>query len=155
MAELEMLIEKFEDVAEVVERFEEGKGRFTMYDLTHTISTTRESIKKYGIDEFNVEGWIEWFQNMGAMALSVLANRFSIHEFSHLLLNKHRRYGKAPLENWGVIGIVMRMDSKVERINNMSRGQELALSDESIYDSLQDIVGYCVLGTKLMEEKLA
>jgi predicted HicB family RNase H-like nuclease len=71
---------------------------------------------------------------------------FNAGEFASFLLEKHRAYGAEPLMRWGTVGIIIRMDSKTHRIVNMiSKGEDEALN-ESIEDTLTDLLGYCVLG---------
>jgi len=73
-----------------------------------------------------------------------------------LLIEKHKRYGVSPLTRWGTVGVVIRIDSKMQRVVNMVHEddpdgpQEHTLFglpvSESVADTLMDVVGYCVLG---------
>ena len=97
--------------------------------------------------------WGYEFLTLGAITLHILEIRlrrlFDKQKFAKFLMEKHRRYGGAPLMAWKEIGILMRVDSKVARIINLIDDEELGDNEESIEDTLQDIIGYCVLGYRL------
>lgn len=75
-----------------------------------------------------------------------------VDRFADLLLEKHKLYGAAPLEKWGALGIIIRIDSKHERILNMQQSKQSSVlsREESLDDTRWDILGYCVLGYLLV-----
>ena len=85
------------------------------------------------------------FTAVGSAALNELKDSINVETFSYLLLSKHQQYGSKPLTEWGPIGIVIRIDSKINRYLNLSTLDSVH-DYESIYDTLVDILGYCVLG---------
>lgn len=97
-----------------------------------------------------------WFGLMGVYATKLLclhgqkAETFQ-EPFIAMLLEKHKRYGARPIRAWGSIGIMIRIHSKWERYLNLREQPELDGGDESMIDTLRDILGYCVIGVKLTE----
>jgi hypothetical protein len=96
--------------------------------------------------------WGEFLNNVGARTLFLLER---IHEepcdteewkelFIGLLWRKHKRYGHVPLVRWGNLGIVIRIDSKIQRYINMMKN-DLDPDGESEVDTLKDIIGYNIL----------
>jgi len=68
--------------------------------------------------------------------------------FAEFLWNKHQKYGAEPLLEVGVLGIAMRLISKINRLINMQTLDTTYTIDDE--DTLMDILGYCVLGYQLM-----
>ncbi|MEK4006433.1 DUF1599 domain-containing protein [Paenibacillus sp. FSL H3-0333] len=64
-----------------------------------------------------------------------------------LLKKKNHDYGNSfslQFEKYGVLSAMIRMDDKMRRLENLVKGSK-AQVDESIEDTLQDLVGYGVL----------
>lgn len=67
-------------------------------------------------------------------------------DIAQLLELKGRRYGHNALLRWGLLGMLIRVDSKISRAINLHANPHLAEgTDESLRDTLQDVMGYCVL----------
>ncbi len=97
---------------------------------------------------------IEWkgvFSDVGLSALRLLGDQFDEVKFIEMLLGKHRRYGLKSLMGWREIGILSRIDQKVARAMTMrDMDNKTDFGDETVYDTLADIVGYCVIGFYMM-----
>lgn len=89
----------------------------------------------------------------GVMALHEI--KMSDIQYSHdnmvaLLIRKQHDYGHDNINNFGVIGIGIRLCDKIARIKNLEkRGNP---KNESLVDSYIDIVGYAVIAIMLDEE---
>ena len=57
---------------------------------------------------------------------------------------KNADYGDAPIERFGRYGIHVRIFDKIARIKNLDANGKAAVTDESMSDSMRDIVGYCI-----------
>jgi hypothetical protein len=68
------------------------------------------------------------------------------YHFKSLLVSKHKAYGPGCITKWGLLGIIIRIDSKLNRARNLINSQTVDPGDEALGDTLTDIVGYCVLG---------
>lgn len=80
-------------------------------------------------------------------------NEEKLNQFAELLMKKQRGYGSAPLREWGLLGVVIRLDSKLARYKNLVANPSNAEGiNESITDTLWDIIGYCILAVKLIQE---
>ena len=73
-------------------------------------------------------------------------------EFTELLVRKHQKYGAHPLRVWGPLGIIIRIHSKFERYQNIKDDPNALLLDEGAIDTIQDILGYCILGYLMCKE---
>lgn len=76
-----------------------------------------------------------------------------------LLKKKNHDYGNSfslQFEKYGIMSAMIRMDDKMRRLENLVKGSEAQVVDESIEDTLQDLVGYGTLALvelqKLKEE---
>lgn len=96
--------------------------------------------------------WLkDQYLHIAYYAMLILGDRFRPEQFSIMLLEKHNRYGDKGLVKWGHAGMAMRIGSKVDRFINLTEHPELDTAlDETRYDTLADIIGYCVLGLMIL-----
>jgi len=81
-------------------------------------------------------------------------------EMSRLLAAKQHDYGHKNIDRFGLQGIVVRLNDKYERLANLEftrqflkEGNTVAPKvDETIFDTLQDIVGYCIIGLMVLDD---
>lgn len=52
-----------------------------------------------------------------------------------------------------IIGIMMRIMDKIQRIRSFVNDGELKVSNETVYDAFDDIIGYTILAKAMMMEK--
>jgi len=52
-----------------------------------------------------------------------------------------------------IVGIMMRIMDKIQRIRSFTNDGELKVSNESVYDAFDDIIGYTVLAKAMTQEK--
>lgn len=94
--------------------------------------------------------WKNVFQQIGVDTLHLLdmsETPLSWRRFATLLKKKHEAYGAEPIRSWGELGVTIRIDSKFKRYLNLTKvNPGTDQHDESVFDTLQDIIGYCVLG---------
>ena len=65
---------------------------------------------------------------------------------------KNQDYGNA-FEEFGTIGILVRMNDKIKRAMNISDSQINLVDDESLRDTLIDLHNYCALAITLIDNK--
>ncbi|MEY3376897.1 MAG: Nucleotide modification associated domain 1 [Bacteroidota bacterium] len=59
---------------------------------------------------------------------------------------KQKDYGSSNISKFGIWGLVLRMHDKIGRLENLiSKKKTNAVKDETIFDTLVDLVGYCVV----------
>lgn len=97
--------------------------------------------------------WTNVWREMGQMALTLLEQTpgWSLDDFIQLLLDKHRRYGLNALLSWAHLGMAIRVDSKCDRLDYMVNNRADEGGDESTIDTIQDILGYSILGMYMCE----
>ena len=91
-------------------------------------------------------------------AISVFYNVFkedTVEDFKALLDKldnvyelKNKDYGdsaKLTYENWGTLSLRIRLSDKIYRILNIMNTKEQWVEDESIIDSAEDFINYCIL----------
>lgn len=90
------------------------------------------------------------FARMANNARNYLAERslWDPEEFHNLLVGKQRDYGRGNIEAFGLAGVSVRLNDKVERIKNLT-GRLENVSNEPLVDSWTDVLGYCVIATML------
>lgn len=81
-------------------------------------------------------------------------------EMARLLASKQHDYGHKNIDRFGLKGIIVRLNDKYERLANLEFTRQY-LSDahtvapkvnESLLDTLKDIVGYCVIGLMVLDD---
>ena len=76
-----------------------------------------------------------------------------MRENRELFIKKNKDYGNS-FEDFGLLGIVVRLNDKINRIKSLMMTNELIeVKDESIDDSVNDLYNYCVLGLMYMFKK--
>ena len=86
-------------------------------------------------------------QDMGCLALNWMRENnphYSGLRMTELLVRKQHDYGHDNINNFGVIGIAIRVCDKVARIRNL-RARGGAAANESLVDSYMDIMGYAAI----------
>ena len=79
------------------------------------------------------------------------------HEWNSLLYflmfkKKNKDYGDA-FAKFGVIGILMRIEDKIQRSLSITKNGVNMVNDESIRDTLMDLHNYAAMGVMLLDEK--
>ena len=69
-----------------------------------------------------------------------------------LFSKKNKDYGDA-FANYGVIGVLMRMQDKLSRGISISKSKIELVEDESLKDTLLDLHNYAAMALMLMQEK--
>lgn len=69
-----------------------------------------------------------------------------LHRDCHdIMVERQRKYGPSNIPKFGMFGVLVRLNDKIERLNNMASSGSLALvdfADESIEDTLIDVSNY-------------
>jgi hypothetical protein len=78
-----------------------------------------------------------------------LNNEWDSGEMATLLASKQHDYGHGNITAFGMKGVLVRLSDKVERLINLTTKNA---RNESISDTLRDIVGYCVIALMLHDE---
>ena len=90
---------------------------------------------------------------MGIEAIQELRmlNAWDSGEMCTLLASKQHDYGHGNITTFGLKGVLVRLSDKVERLINLKSKKSKA-QNESLLDTLRDIVGYCVIALMLNDE---
>jgi hypothetical protein len=71
-----------------------------------------------------------------------------------MLISKRHDYGENNLKKHGLYGILVRLDDKTARINNLLNKECIMVNDESIVNTFADIAGYAIQGILLEQNRL-
>lgn len=80
--------------------------------------------------------------------LDDVTSRFIFSKIMQILLWKQARYGRKNLEQFGIKGLTLRMNDKMQRMINKSWEQEqddVWKTKESLVEDAFDMIGYCVI----------
>jgi beta-glucosidase/6-phospho-beta-glucosidase/beta-galactosidase len=69
-----------------------------------------------------------------------------------LFTKKNTDYGDA-FAKFGVIGVLMRIEDKIQRSLSITKNGVNLVDDESIRDTLMDLHNYAAMGIMLLDEK--
>ena len=70
---------------------------------------------------------------------------FIMNENRELFIRKNKDYGNS-FEDFGLIGILVRINDKINRIKSLHENNSIEVKDEKIEDTLNDLYNYCILG---------
>ena len=73
-------------------------------------------------------------------------------ECLELFRKKNQDYGDA-FAKFGVIGILMRIEDKIQRSLSITKNGVRLVNDESLKDTLMDLHNYAAMGVMLLDEK--
>jgi hypothetical protein len=72
-----------------------------------------------------------------------------------MLIKKHHDYGSENLKKHGVYGVIVRLDDKLTRVENLNKNNGKGeVTDESIRDTFGDIAGYSIMTMVMLDGKL-
>lgn len=94
---------------------------------------------------WEIEGW---WRSVGMDAMLLSANRgfpLSVGSVQEVLVRKQRDYGHENIRRFGLQGLIVRTHDKVARLENLLASGGTP-NNESIEDTLLDIVGYSAIG---------
>lgn len=69
-----------------------------------------------------------------------------------LFKRKNADYGDA-FAKYGIIGVLMRIEDKIQRALSITKNGVNLVNDESIKDTLLDLHNYAAMGLMLLDEK--
>ena len=72
-------------------------------------------------------------------------------ECLELFRKKNQDYGDA-FAKFGVIGILMRIEDKIQRYLSITKNGVRLVNDESLKDTLMDLHNYAAMGVMLLDE---
>jgi len=91
------------------------------------------------------------FEKMAVSAINELKSieSWDLATVFETLCSKQYDYGHENINKFGLYGITVRLSDKVERYANLKNKHA---KNESVFDTLLDIVGYCVVALMLIDE---
>ena len=147
----------------VVNTWEQSASQWVM----HIASFTHTEPKKVNIDKLQKlvsSARVCLFENndtpvsllwteiaMEAIQELRLKKEWDSGQMSTLLASKQYDYGHGNITAFGLQGVLVRLSDKVERLINLKSKTGTA-KNESLLDTLRDIVGYCVIALMLNDE---
>lgn len=91
------------------------------------------------------------FESMAVSAINELKSieSWDLETVFQTLCGKQYDYGHENINKFGLFGVIVRLSDKVERYANLKNKYA---KNESVFDTLFDIVGYCVVALMLIDE---
>lgn len=80
-----------------------------------------------------------------------MMDKWSAEDMSELLVKKQRDYGHQNILQGGLFGVAIRLSDKIERYDNLLKRGDGSAENESVTDTLLDMVGYVVIARMLIE----
>lgn len=84
--------------------------------------------------------------------LGARAHPVDYEDLHSLLCRKQHDYGHKNIDNFGLIGVAVRICDKMARADNLLMRDSNAVKDETIVDTYLDIIGYAVIALMLHNE---
>lgn len=73
-------------------------------------------------------------------------------KMADLLVWKQSKYGHGNILAFGMLGVLVRMSDKLARIKNLGGKDDGDMRDESMLDTLRDVVGYAAIANMLADD---
>lgn len=85
---------------------------------------------------------------MGESADLELEEQFlkTVAECFHLWKERHRKYGRGNIAEFGELGCLVRDADKTARLKHYYMGNKIDFPDETVTDSWRDKVNYAIMG---------
>ena len=83
---------------------------------------------------------------------SYRANDSGANRGARIIQKKNKDYGDA-FAKYGVIGVLMRIEDKIQRSMSITKNGVNLVNDESIRDTLIDLHNYAAMAIMLMDEQ--
>jgi len=97
------------------------------------------------------QGMEKLFECLAVSAINELKTieSWDLETVFQTLCRKQHDYGHENINKFGTYGVIVRLSDKVERYANLKNKHA---KNESVFDTLLDIVGYCVVALMLIDE---
>jgi len=90
--------------------------------------------------------------NAALLSLGVLESKGlppDYEDLYNLLCRKQHDYGHENINNFGLIGVAVRICDKIARAENLKTRESNAVRNETVIDTYEDIIGYAVIALML------
>lgn len=98
---------------------------------------------------------VSLMQHAAACALHIMQEQGHVPSFDamhRLLCRKQHDYGHGNIENFGLVGVAVRLCDKIARAKNLKKRGGSVVKDETVLDTYEDIVGYATIALMLRDE---
>lgn len=129
------------------------------YSPPEAIKVLRSEIAAAEIEPFGVDAL--GYEGMGAVAtycstkVNCDPSTFDcLSRIENLIAAKQHDYGHGNIDRFGLLGIVVRISDKLARLENLYARTEFddQATFESIADTWDDIVGYCIIALMVLDD---
>lgn len=73
-----------------------------------------------------------------------------VNDLIALMDERHQKYGSGNIDAFGLLGIVVRLSDKIERLKQWVSNPLLHAPDESTEDTFKDMANYAIIGLMLI-----
>lgn len=138
----------------------------TINDFMNFVSEEQQyllSLIKREDNNIEIKNSTELFQLLELYGLSCLVylselciSKKPVHEIQNmnrsLFIKKNKDYGSS-FEDFGYIGIIVRINDKINRLKSLHKTNSCNVHDESFEDTVNDLYNYTILGLMYKENK--
>lgn len=65
--------------------------------------------------------------------------------------DRQRKYGHRNISDFGLTGVIVRLNDKIARLKNMLKNKDTNFDDESVADTLLDVTNYGAIGALCLD----
>jgi tRNA 2-selenouridine synthase SelU len=145
-------IEKYKskELNKYIDTLESNKDFEKLKKLEATLNKRQEAIKKNLVEQYDnkdIEKMTNEEINNFLKTQDKIQKYKSIqNELLETFIKKNNDYGNNNLDTYGKIGIIIRMQDKINRYLNISKNNiEIKVDDENLNDTIKDLINYCYL----------
>jgi hypothetical protein len=125
-------------------------GPFDPTILEHYFNEVGKAVRSLGDDENADVKLYDLCSSIGAESARGLVsiNQWDTEAMLDVLCRKQHDYGHGNINAFGIVGVAVRISDKIARYNNLV-GRNAKEQNESLLDTLMDMVGYAVISRML------
>jgi Sigma-70, region 4/Nucleotide modification associated domain 1 len=125
-------------------------GPFDPAILEHYFNEVGKAVRSLGDDENADVKLYDLCSSIGAESARGLVsiNQWDTEAMLDVLCRKQHDYGHGNINAFGIVGVAVRISDKIARYNNLV-GRNAKEQNESLLDTLMDMVGYAVISRML------
>lgn len=120
------------------------------YEYMEKITMKHKSSMSISIENYHTNNIKKVMKNINLACLqhitenTQLSQKEVVNNNKELFLKKNRDYGNS-FEDFGFIGILIRLNDKINRLKSLHNKTNCHVEDESILDTIQDLYNYTII----------
>jgi len=148
--EKEIEKKKSKELNKYIDTLESNKDFDKLKKLEATLNKEQQAIKKKLVEEYDNKD-IEKMNDEEIKQFLITQEKIKKYqciqnELLETFIKKNNDYGSSNLDKYGKVGILIRLEDKINRYVNINKNNvEIQVENETLNDTIKDLINYCYL----------